>query len=121
MQSVMGTAPGVVTSTPPDPSQKIPPEARGKVRKKKKAADGGRSSRGGTGGGSAGGGDSGAARVRSMDGGKRSIGGATGSGETGGVANVGSRGSTSPPKDRTFVTSRNFSEDERPHGGFDTT
>eukprot|EP00752_Nemacystus_decipiens_P001538 g1507.t1 len=35
-KSVMGTVPGV-PSMPPDPTQKIPPEARGRVRRKKKA------------------------------------------------------------------------------------
>lgn len=33
----MGTIPGVL-SMPPDPSQKIPPEARGRVRRKKKSS-----------------------------------------------------------------------------------
>jgi len=44
-QSVMGTVPGVA-SMPPDPTQKIPPEARGRVRRKKKilSAPGGRGS-----------------------------------------------------------------------------
>ncbi|CAM9926522.1 unnamed protein product, partial [Ectocarpus sp. 4 AP-2014] len=37
-KSVMGTIPGLTASMPPDPSQKIPPEARGRVRRKKKAS-----------------------------------------------------------------------------------
>lgn len=40
VQSVMGTVPGVA-SMPPDPSQKIPPEARGRVRRKKKSSSAG--------------------------------------------------------------------------------
>ncbi|CAM9767203.1 unnamed protein product, partial [Ectocarpus fasciculatus] len=46
-KSVMGTIPGLTASMPPDPSQKIPPEARGRVRRKKKAsASGGGGARG---------------------------------------------------------------------------
>lgn len=36
----MGPIPGMTVSIPPDPSQQIPPEARGRVRRKKKASVG---------------------------------------------------------------------------------
>lgn len=42
----MGTIPGMTTSAPPDPSQKIPPEARGRVRRKKKNPGSGGAGRG---------------------------------------------------------------------------
>lgn len=41
MQSVMGAIPGMMASMTPDPSHKIPPEARGRVRRKKKSSSGG--------------------------------------------------------------------------------
>ena len=36
----MGPIPGMTVSTPPDPSQRIPDAARGRVRRKKKASAG---------------------------------------------------------------------------------
>lgn len=81
-QSVMGTLQGMMTSTPPDPSHKIPPEARGKVRRKKKSLGAGA-----------------VTRTSSAGGGGEDV--VAGDGEGGGG------------KDRTFVTSREFPEEQK--------
>eukprot|EP00904_Undaria_pinnatifida_P006095 jgi/Undpi1/2615/HiC_scaffold_13.g05994.m1 len=73
---------GMMTSTPPDPSHKIPPEARGKVRRKKKSSGAGA-----------------VTRTSSAGGGGEDM--VAGDGEGGGG------------KDRTFVTSREFPEEQK--------
>ncbi|CAM9540529.1 unnamed protein product [Pylaiella littoralis] len=84
----MGTIPGVM-AMPPDPSQKIPPEARGRVRRKKKAASAG-------GRGSTAAGFPSATTPAGM-----------GLGEAGG-------GGGEIETNRTFVTSRGFPEVDHP-------
>lgn len=88
----MGTLQGLTTSTTPDPSHKIPPEARGKVRRKKKASGAGAGGRGAVTGPSSAGG-MGERGVAEGDGG--------GEGE----------------KDRTFVTNREFPEEDKSNAG----
>lgn len=102
MQSVMGTIPGMTATAPPDPSQKIPPEARGKVRRKKKASAGGR-------------------RVcRGRVGGRDDRGELSEEAGSDAVKDEGGGGEGGSPtaKDCTFVTNRDFSGDDGVNDGF---
>lgn len=82
----------MTTTVPPDPSQKIPAEARGRVRRKKKSAGGG------GGGGGVGGG-------RGAGNGERGT-------LTGSLSSFGKEVEGRGDKDRTFVTSRGLTEDD---------